>query len=449
MARACFDRMGTPSVSLNLESGVLRSSFLWHKRAMATAIAHLLPDLLQHHSDMGQDVLLAIASLSKEFRQIARKAWEEKKGNYKPGTQPGVSVQNLTSRPRSCAGCKRKTSLVFPFDQSLHACMTCTGSKGPRHLRIISKTECKQELLLNDADLLPCAVLCTRHRSYHNDIRMYMWQDVAGIAFQKHGGPEGLNCAIDERTMRRLRRGGTARAKRETLVEKIVAEYSLDKREDKDTIMDACCDQFLQNGKGGQREVRARIERYLQFDVAAPPATGRLQIKLDEYWGDYLASGADSAFQAALNASKLYEALNGCVDCLSAGEIAGCLAGRFAADEIADAARDRAAREKVLKAALAPRGLELKAYCRLCDEYMWSNEGDIDKVVDTLDEMRFYYAHTSYHLEFLYTSSQEAKNIALDKWVEQGGRPGSPELPLSLVRAVDKRVWKLKRATAE
>lgn len=433
-------------------SGVLRSAapaFYGHIRAMATAIAHLLPDLLQHHSDMGQDVLLAIAPVSRELRQVARKAWEEKKGNYIPGTQPGLSVQSLTSLPRPCAGCKRKTTLVFPFDQSLHACMACVGSKGPRHLRIVSRTECKQALLLNDTDLVPCAVLCTRHRSYHNDIRMYRWQDVVGIAFKKHGGPEGLNCALDQRTRRRLHRGGTARAKRETLLEKIVAEFALDKRLDKRIILDVCCDQFLRNGKGGQREVKARIESYLQFDLAAPPATGCLKLILDEYRDDYLASGADRDLEGALNASELYEALGGCVNCLSAEEVAGCLAGHIAADEIVNAACDRTAREKELKAALTLRGLEMRSDSRLCEQYIWFGEGDIDKLVDTMEEMRFYFAHTSYPSEIRYTSSQEAKNRALNQWVEQGGRPGNPELPASLVRTVDKRVWKLKRAGAE
>lgn len=426
-----------------------RSSFLWHMRAMATAIAHLLPDLLQHHSDMGQDVLLAIAPVSREFRQVAREAWAEKKGNYIAGTLPGVSVQSPSGPPRPCAGCKRKTSLVYPFDHSLHACMTCTGPKGPRHLRIISRTACKQAVLLNDADLLPCAVLRTRHRSYHNNIMMYRWQDVVGIAFQKHGGPEGLQGALDRRSKRRLDRGGSARAKRESVLEQIVADFALDKRLDKRIIMDICCDQYLRNGKGGEREVKARIERYMQFDLAAPPATGCLKLALDEYRDDYLASGADRDLEGALNASDLYEALDGCVNCLSAEEVGGCLAGHIAADEIADAACDRAAREKELKAALALRGLELRSDSRLCEQYIWFGEGDIDRLVDTMEEMRFYFAHTSYPSEVRYTSSQEAKNRALNKWVEQGGRPGNPELPVSLVGTVDKRVWKLKRAAAE
>ncbi|GAQ92071.1 hypothetical protein KFL_009170010 [Klebsormidium nitens] len=372
---------------------------------MATAIAHLLPDLLQHHSDMGQDLLLAIAPVSREFRQVARDAWAEKKGNYRAGTQPGVSVQT----PEALCGLQEE----------------------------------------DVTHLAPCAVLRTRHRSYHNDISMYRWQDALGVAFEKHGGPEGLQGALDQRSKRGLNRGGTAKAKRESVLERIVADFALDKRPDKRIILDVCCDQFLRNGKGGQRGMKARIERYIHFDLAAPPATGGLKSILDQYRDQYLASGADKDLEAALNASKLYEALGGCVNCLDVEDAAACLTGHLAVDEVVEAAWDRAAREKELREALAARGLELRSDSRLCERYIWFEEGNVQKLVDTMEEMRFYFAHTSYPYEIRYTSSQEAKNRALTQWVKEGGRPSNPELPLSLVRAVDRRVWKLKRAAVQ
>lgn len=415
---------------------------------MAEAIAHLLPDLLRHHFDMGQDLLLAIALISREFRQVTRDAWAKKKGTYRAGAQAGVSVQNLTAPPRPCAGCKRKTSLVFPFDPSLHACMTCTGADGPRSLRVVSRTECKRALLLDDTDLVPCAVLRTRHRSYHNEIMMYRWQDVLGVAFEKHGGPEGLQGALDQRAERRGSRGGAARAKQESVVERIAADLALDKRPDKRIILDVCCNQFLRNGKGGRWGVKARIERYIQFDLAAPPATGCLKSILDESMERYLASGADKDLEGALNASELHEALGGCVNCLDVEDAAACLSGHLTINDVVEAAWDRAAREKVLRAALAVRGLQLRSDSRLCEQYIWFGEGSIHKLVDTMDEMRFYFAHTSYEYEVKYTSSQEAKNRALTRWVEEGGRASNPELPVSLLQAVRRRVSKLKQAVA-
>lgn len=179
--------------------------------------------------------------------------------------------------------------------------------------------------------------------------------------------------------------------------------------------------------------MKLRVERYIQFDMAAPPATGCLKSILDEYRDAYLASGADKDLEGALNASELCEALGGCVNCLDVEDAAACLAGHLTVDEIVEAAWDRAAREKELRAALAARGLELRSDSRLCEQYIWFGKGSLDKLVNTMEEMRFYFTHTSYPSEVRYTSSQEAKNRALTQWVEQGGRPGDPELPLSLV----------------
>lgn len=106
---------------------------------------------------------------------------------------------------------------------------------------------------MSDADLVPCVVLRTRHRSFHNDIMMYRWQEVLEVAFEKHGGPEGLQDVLDQRSKRRRNRGGSARAKRESVLEKIVADFALDKRLDKRTMLDVCCNQYLRNRVANER----------------------------------------------------------------------------------------------------------------------------------------------------------------------------------------------------
>jgi hypothetical protein len=404
---------------------------------------------MRHHADMGHSLLLAIAPVSRDFRQVARVAWAERKRLYKVGQGQGRNVENMSGPSKPCAGCKKNTSLIFPFDHSLNACMTCTGPHGPKNLRTISLTECKEGLLLTPADLSPCAVLVTSHRTYHNIIRMYRWQEVIIIAFEKHGGPAGLNAALDRRSQQRRCRGASAREAREVVVSELVREFALDRRTDKRTIMEACCNQYIRNGKGGKRRVRARIERFLQFDRACPPATGNLKLLLDAYKEDYLDEGANCDLDAALVASELYDALDGCVNCLDEEEVACCLAGRVSVDVTVRCARARAAREKEVRTALASRGLQLRSDSRLCENYILFGDGLINRVVDTMEEMQFFFAHTAYPREILRTSSEEAKKRALDQWVADGGPAGDPELPVSLVRTIDKRMWRqVRRDTA-
>ena len=53
-------------------------------------------------------------------------------------------------------------------------------------------------------------------------------------------------------------------------------------------------------------------------------------------------------------------------------------------------------REHALRTALAERGLELRDDSRLCYNYVHRGWGTIPEIVDTMDEMRFYHAHTNY-----------------------------------------------------
>lgn len=53
-------------------------------------------------------------------------------------------------------------------------------------------------------------------------------------------------------------------------------------------------------------------------------------------------------------------------------------------------------RDRDLRAALAQRGLELREDSRLCENYVKRGRGTVHEIVDIMDEMRFYHAHTNY-----------------------------------------------------
>ncbi|GAQ91644.1 HNH nuclease [Klebsormidium nitens] len=65
-----------------------------------------------------------------------------------------------------------------------------------------------------------------------------------------------------------------------------------------------------------------------------------------------------------------------------------------------------------------PRRLRTDVAVKLMNES--DPEGNVDEIVDDLDEMRFYREHTTYWTETLYSSSEVAKIRALTKWIAQG-----------------------------
>lgn len=63
---------------------------------------------------------------------------------------------------------------------------------------------------------------------------------------------------------------------------------------------------------------------------------------------------------------------------------------------VENAQRDRQQRADILRQALEARGLTLRSDSRLCEGFVEYGRGDVASIVNTMDEMRFFHAHTRY-----------------------------------------------------
>jgi hypothetical protein len=409
----------------------------------------VLPDLLFARAAVDQELLLRIAPISRAFHQVAQDCWGMRQKAYKEGLKSkpaGTKVQRSTGTPRPCAGCKRPTTIIYPFGDRLRACHECTSSTGPRHLRLMSHSACKDTFLLTDNDLYGCPVLHARHRSYGNEIRVYRRQDVLEIALDKHGGPQGLNTALDAREKKRMDRGKPSEHRAE-IAERLVTDADPHALYNRQTLYEVCCSDYVRNGSGGQRGVKERISRFMRFEMVSPPCSGELVLSLSNARRDYVQSGEDRYLDVAIKASELCESLGDRIVVARRRDFEPFLYGQDSLHYIRRHMLAPTARAKELADALSLRKLELRADSRLCNAYIESGVGDIDEIVDVMDEMRFYHAHTNYPYEVQFTSSQEAKNRALNNWVAGGGRLDDPDLPLSLKKTVSKRIRKQQRSS--
>jgi hypothetical protein len=415
------------------------------------AVQLLLSDLLLAHTPLDQEMLLAMAPVSREFRSVAQAGWRARQVQYRLGLQrhceAGIELSRRTSQVSTCDGCKSRSTMIYPFDPDLYACPVCTSSTGPRYLRIISFTACRERLLLLPIDLFPCMVLETVHTTYGNAIRMYRWQEVIAIAFDKHGGPRGLQDALDAREALRKKRG-LPREVRDSFARAVIAGCDPEGACDLGDVIRYCCDEFVRNGKGGKKGVRARVERYVSFKAAMPPCSGHVMTVLHQYLHRYVSTGSQTVLEAAPKARLLCEALQGETTHVTLADMSHYIQGRCSLGATIVHCQQRTARFTGLVDALAARGLTLRPDSRMCSDFI-EHEGKwiLEDVVDVMDEMRFYFEHTRYASAVRHASSELAKSRALRQWVAEGGTLGSPGLPMSLVRQVDKLLWKRRRAS--
>lgn len=106
-----------------------------------------------------------------------------------------------------------------------------------------------------------------------------------------------------------------------------------------------------------------------------------------------------------------------------------------------------------LRSALAQKGLALRQDSRLCSSFIDYNNGDLDEIVSTMEEMNFYFEHTNYerlreeafdrivrrekYYKGIHTdASEDGKEKALREWTKQCGgiqvALERQELPISL-----------------
>lgn len=262
------------------------------------------------------------------------------------------------------------------------------------------------------------------------------------VALDKHGGPQGLNAALDAREKKRMDRGKPRERRAET-AESLVTDADPDANYNRQTLYEVCCADYVRNGAGGQKEVKERLSRFMT--LVSPPCSGELVLSLTNARRDYVQSGEDRYLDVATKACELCESLGDRIVVARRRDIEPFLYGQDSLHSTRRHMLAPAARAKELADALSLRNLELRADSRLCNAYIESGVGDIDEIVDVMDEMRFYHAHTNYPYEVQFTSSQEAKNRALNNWVAGGGRLDDPDLPLSLKKTVGKRIKKQQR----
>lgn len=350
--------------------------------AEAEALGVILPDLLLTHAKLDTDFMCSLALVCKDFREAVHVVWEQKRKTYEQTLDfqsPGQQVRRYNGSLGCCNGCGACTRLTFPFDPTLKACRDCTSYEGPAHLRTISFTACKEELLLTNRDLHPCPVLQAVHRTYHNEIRMYRWRDVLTAALVKYGGPAGLAAKLKARDLKRQGRG-KPKEKRQEVAERIVTECDPQGRYSRAALLE-CCSEYVRNGSGGQKGAKACIERFINFEMVSPPCSGGLVAMLARSRLAYVRTGSESHLEAALRAGEACEALGEAIAFVKADDLWPYLMGMISLEELVMRARPPALRRQELINALASEGLVLRSSSRLCNDYIDSGVGDIDDIV--------------------------------------------------------------------
>lgn len=140
--------------------------------------------------------------------------------------------------------------------------------------------------------------------------------------------------------------------------------------DDRGAKWDLCVAPFLQNGDGGLREVRARIDRFDEFERELGELTPDERLALNAHAhrlrGAYTVHGAPTTAEAAIRA------------------------------KVDDETR-RAQRRKDLETALEQAGLELRADSKVCRAYIdGDDEHSLAEVVEIMQEMDFLHKNTDY-----------------------------------------------------
>lgn len=233
----------------------------------AERLGVILPDLLDQHMRQtalpDSYVLRALSGVSREFRRLAQTGWDLRKKGSQRG--PGHVGECLTSDAHGetqgalpCDNCGGPNSVAFPFDTRLRSCSSCCLS-GPRHLRTLSLTRCKRELLLTHCDLLSCPILHTCHPHFKKPMSVFRWQDALAVALDKHGGPAPLRGALAVKEQRAARRR-RAKAGRQCVVESILAALGEGARDQHAEILRRRCSVYVRNGRRGKKELRELLQ---------------------------------------------------------------------------------------------------------------------------------------------------------------------------------------------
>jgi hypothetical protein len=170
----------------------------------------------------------------------------------------------------------------------------------------------------------------------------------------------------------------------------------------------------------------------MSFASAAPHCTGDLGLALSRARHSYVQGGLERQFEVAVCASKLWQKEGGRAKNTTGSELEPYLYRQQSLKDILAMLTLQDAQKQELAEALSERGLEVQNYSCACNKYIRIGAGNVDEIVDDLDEMQFYREHTTYWTKTLYSSSQVAKIHALTKWIAQERSSNDSRLSITL-----------------
>lgn len=218
--------------------------------------------ILSNTNQLDSETLCNCAQVSKEHNALVNTLWCNV--NYRL-----PSDFNRLTNDGTCRFCPRWANTPFAL---CRRCMKKTNE-------IITATDTKRHWYLDEKDLKSLTVFKTYHVVYKKPIRLFYLPEVTKYALKKYT-PKVLYSKKFKPTLSLSRRKRLKKLKDHTIFYDIdTPEYQL------------CLAAYINNGKGGIREVKTRLQRYAEFqdvllslqDVPFLPSQEQLNAIQEEY----------------------------------------------------------------------------------------------------------------------------------------------------------------------
>lgn len=224
----------------------------------------------------------------------------------------------------------------------------------PSQLHLISVTDAKKMYYLTESDILNLTIYETYSKKYRKNIRLVHPKEVLLMALVKYGPSQLWQKKYGVKK-------NNALEKREATLKALNLDF------DKNTIKwDLCIADFLKNGKGGKKEIMARLLRYNEFEQR-------------------LASVIPENIKCYMNLTEIYELRSTFVR-----------TGGYDLTYVFSRLIPKLERTHIITTSLKDVGLELRSDSKLCKEYIDGERNDLNNVVETMQEMDYFHKNTSY-----------------------------------------------------
>jgi hypothetical protein len=286
-------------------------------------------------------------------------------------------------------------------------CLACNQAKDPEFRETITTTEARRVYGIHDIDSVPHTTVSVYHRGYYC---LFKYADVDQYAQTLFGSTRAWLEMLSAKVRRRRKLGETKRKKAEAY-SAILAQLPPDFVE------------FL--AKHGVKPdcERVRKEQAERFEAMAAALAGR-NLHLEPHIHSlgakrYVLHGAGGAARVAdsiVDEIQATEASRRAQDEARAflktlpPEFAKYLSFRVGKPSSKAILAAQADRFKRLTLALTARELTLRSDSVLCRQYIIDGSGELDEVVDTMEEMKFLFAYTSYASECRAILPQRERN---------------------------------------